>query len=139
MKKAYSSLVLLILLVAAIKVVSFFGSYSYSSTSLLREIQHREALQQIEEEKHPKSYIISNPDIPYVGMPESMINQTGLGKYDYKHEYSAVWGVAHEINTYSFYNWRHLLLSCETDNGVVKKVNDYRDQKLYSTINRDKN
>lgn len=67
--------------------------------------------------------------VPYVGMYESRIGDTSLGKPSDKvrHNYQVKNGEQYLANLYDFYDGKNLIFTARCINGVVTEVWDYRD------------
>lgn len=75
------------------------------------------------ERTHPYSYVIDDPETPYVGMPESMIDKTGLGKHDHYYEYK---NFNLEVHHYSWKRKGSVYFGVTVEYGVVSEADDYR-------------
>ena len=95
--------------------------------------KQREEEKKLQEKlRNPDYYIIEDPEVPYVGMPERMINDTGLGRYSHLYETSyRSHGVTITVKNYNWFDGDRHLFRATLKNGVVSEVKDDRDKEVY--------
>lgn len=106
----------------------WMGEYEAFSARLTREFKAYQLRKEKEEQEEFENRIVNG--VPFVGMPESRIGDTTLGRPDPKirHNTEIMKGKAYRANLYDFRVNGHRIYSARCINGKVTQVWDERDK-----------
>ena len=95
--------------------------------SLLKKVKREEELYDAEQARQYKENLAKS--LPYVGMPESYISDTALGKPSstVRHNYEMVSGEQILANLYDYTRGGKVIFTARCVNGTVTQVWDHRD------------
>ncbi len=125
-------IILLILIASVVLIASVISVLSCASDdkrqSETENLVPEEEYSEQQSDKNDREYY-SVPAVPYVGMSESRIGDTGLGKPsgDVRHNTEVTWNETYIANLYDFYKDGERIFTARCVDGKVTEVWDWRE------------